>query len=268
MGSDERVIEAARQSTTGLANGMDKKDCKLMHYMMRNRHTSPFEMCEVVFKVRLPIFVARQWVRHRTASLNEYSGRYSVLKPEYYVPDWERLKHGGQGKANLQGSEGLISDGAVTRVMDRMEEETKILAENYTHYMDAEGVSKELARLNQPVSTYTQWMWKIDLHNLFHFLCLRLDSHAQYEIRVYAEAIANVIREVFPVAWECFEEYRLFARFFSRTEANKLENVFHLLEEALDGVDRDNNVVFVSVDQDMERREALFEALSILREVI
>ncbi len=267
MGSDERVVEAARQSTTGMANGMDKKDRRLMHHMMRNRATSPFEMCEVVFKVRLPIFVARQWIRHQTANVNERSGRYSVLKTDYYVPCWERLKYSGQGKINKQGSEGIISDGAVVRVRDRMIDETKPIAENYSYYMDTEGVSRELARNNQTVSMYTQWMWKIDLHNLFHFLGLRMDSHAQYEIRMYANIIGQIIKDVFPIAWECFEEYRLYAKSLSRTEANNLENVLQLLEGALDGVNY-HDKLFTGFDKPDTRQEALFEALSMIRKVM
>jgi thymidylate synthase (FAD) len=185
---------------------------------MRHRHSTPFEMCEIKYHVKLPIFVARQWIRHRTANVNEYSARYSVLDREFYIPAAEHLA--AQSAVNRQGR-GAVLDGAdAARVLDLLREDA---TRSYDHYLEMlnegedgtprdasrAGLARELARMNLTLNTYTQWYWKTDLHNLLHFLSLRADAHAQYEIRVYAEAMMETLRAWVPLCFEAFRDYRL-----------------------------------------------------------
>lgn len=204
---DFAIVRAARVSY-GKGTKSVNEDRGLIRYLMRNYHTTPFEMAEIVFHCKMPIFVARQWIRHRTASVNEYSGRYSIMSEDFYVPDTERIQT--QSKTNNQGTN---TDGSLTEMQQKhiqaaMKNEQDFAVENYNKYLDLD-VAKELARINLPVSNYTEWYWKIDLLNLFKFLKLRLDSHSQYEIRVYAEAIYEFIKPIFPLACEAFEDYWL-----------------------------------------------------------
>lgn len=205
MGDDDAIVQAARTSY-GKGTKTVSEDAKLVDYLVRNRHTSPLEMVEFKFHCVMPMFVARQWVRHRTASINEYSARYSEVKDVFYVPHSSRVL--GQGKANKQGSEGDLPLGAKVTFI---EDVTRISKEAYEAYKLAleSGVARETARILLPVNFYTEWYWKIDLHNLLHFLKLRLDKHAQYEIRVYAEAIARIVQAHCPVAWESFSRHFL-----------------------------------------------------------
>jgi len=166
MGSDERILQAARTSTQKSSKSAEQ-DRELMRYLMRNQHTSPFEFVEILFDVKLPIFVARQWIRHRTASVNEVSGRYSILKTEFYTPEKERIK--GKGKINKQSSEGEVSEIEKDTWLESLERHYQDESDLYD-MGNSFGISNELTRINLPVSTYTQWYWKIDLHNLFHFL--------------------------------------------------------------------------------------------------
>jgi len=192
------------------------EDRSLIRYLMRHRHTTPFEMVELKFHVKLPIFVARQWIRHRTANVNEYSGRYSVMKDEFYVPEHDAIHY--QSKGNRQGrAKDEVPAALRQRVLEIL---TKAQGETYAEYeqMLESDIARELARVHLPLSLYTEWYWKIDLHNLFHFLALRMDPHAQYEIRVYAEAMAEITSKVAPIAWEAFEDYSLKAEHFSRLE--------------------------------------------------
>jgi len=225
MGNDARIAEAARQSTTGKTKG-EKEDRTLIRYMLdcsHPPHTSPFEMVETVWKVRMPIFVARQWVRHRTASLNEYSGRYSVMPDEAYVPGTERLREGAQNTVNRQGSAASeLDDEAVRRAQQQFGDEQRAAFDNYHDYLNGFELSKELARINLPLSTYTTWMWKIDLHNLMHFLWLRLDGHAQYEIRKYAGVIWEIVQDIAPMACEAFRDFKLEAKVLSRIQREAL----------------------------------------------
>jgi len=222
MGSDASVVQAARVSTN--KGTTDKKrDEMLIRYLMRMRHTSPFEQVEFKFHCKLPIFCARQMVRHRTASLNEMSGRYSQMPEEYYIPEIDRLRT--QDKVNLQGSgEEQIEE--ATWIQDSFKDECKLSFENYNSYLKC-GLAREIARINLPLSTYTQWYWKMDLHNLFHFLALRLHPHAQYEMRQYAKAIFALIQPIVPVSCQAFAEYKLNARTFSGKEMNIIKGLLN-----------------------------------------
>ena len=200
MGDDERIVTAARMSTSQGAK-TPEEDAKLIDYLLRNRHTSPFEQVEFVFIIKMPIFVARQWVRHRTASLNEVSGRYIEFDPEFFVPEDLRI----QAKINHQASEeGVIAN--QEDILREMRAEQALVKGNYEEYL-SDGVARELARINLPLSTYTEMMWKMDLHNLFHFLSLRDEAHAQKEIRDYAVAIAELIQPIVPAAYAAYERH-------------------------------------------------------------
>lgn len=214
MGNDKRIVDAARVSIAGKGVRAVQEDRGLIRYLLRNRHTTPFEMVTFTFGVKAPIFVARQWVRHRMSSTNEMSARYSELPEEFYVPEVKDIQL--QATANKQGRSGEVAESAETIQYDCRVKGQSAFSLYRTHLQD--GVARELARINLPLSTYTQWFWKIDLHNLFHFLRLRLDAHAQYEIRVYAEAMAELIKPIVPLAWEAFEDFQLHAMTFSRQE--------------------------------------------------
>jgi len=217
MGDDQAVVQAARVSY-GVGTKRVREDAGLIRYLLRHRHTTPFEMCEIKFHVKLPIFVARQWIRHRTANVNEYSARYSVLDGEFYIPSPAQLA--AQSSSNRQGRGDVLEGPEAARVLDILKGDA---ARAYAHYeemlnertdgstIDPErtGLARELARMNLPLGTYTQWYWKTDLHNLLHFLALRADSHAQYEIRVYAEAMLDTVRRWVPLVYEAFRDYRL-----------------------------------------------------------
>jgi thymidylate synthase (FAD) len=218
MGGDERIVQAARVSY-GSGTKSYRQDRGLIHYLMRNWHTSPFEQVQLTFHTKMPIFVARQWVRHRTARLNEISGRYSIMKDEFYVPEPEHVCV--QSESNKQGRSDPLPASEAEAVIAAMESEQQGVYRNYEAMLD-KNVARELARANLPLSLYTEWYWQIDLHNLFHFLRLRMDPHAQYEIRAYAEAMATCARAVAPLAYEAFEEHVLGSVTFSRGEAEAL----------------------------------------------
>ena len=220
MGNDERIVEAARQSTTGKSAG-EAKDVALLNYMFENGHTSPFEMVETVWHVKMPIFVARQWVRHRTASLNEYSGRYSKMKPEFYIPTDARGIASGAQTVNIQGSGTSVDEESVYWLQGAFAEDQGIVWDSYEEALDR-GFAKEMSRINLPLSTYTTWMWKMDLHNLFHFMRLRMHPHAQWEIQAYAEVMWPIIQSIAPIACEAFEEFVLEAKKLSRTARDEL----------------------------------------------
>jgi len=215
MGGDESIVQAARVSY-GKGTKTVHEDRGLIRYLMRHQHTTPFEMVEFKFHVKLPIFVARQWIRHRTANVNEYSGRYSVMKDEFYIPEHKAIHF--QSNRNKQGrSEVDVPPELRQKVLDILLASQRQMYSEYEQMLESE-IARELARINLPLSLYTEWYWKIDLHNLFHFLKLRMDAHAQYEIRVYGEAIAEITKKVVPMAWEAFEDYALHAEKFSRLE--------------------------------------------------
>jgi len=209
MGDDGAICQAARVSY-GKGTKSVQNDEGLIRYLMRHWHSTPFEMCEVKFHVKLPVFVARQWIRHRTANVNEYSARYSILDREFYIP--ERAALAAQSTINNQGRGAPLSDAEAARVLEILKSDAARCYDHYEEMISEEskqGLARELARMNLPMNIYTQWYWKVDLHNLFHFLRLRADSHAQYEIRVYAEAIARVVADWVPAAWKAFEDYRM-----------------------------------------------------------
>ena len=218
MGGDQRIVQAARVSY-GEGTKSVRQDRALIHYLIKHWHTSPFEQVQLTFHCKMPIFIARQWIRHRTARLNEISGRYSIMKDEFYVPEPSQVAY--QSSNNKQGRADSLPFDQAMAVINQMEQDQK---EAYTEYLGMidKGVARELARTNLPVSLYTEWYWQIDLHNLFHFIRLRMDPHAQYEIRVYAEALAKCAQAVAPFAYEAFEEHILGSVSFSKAECAAL----------------------------------------------
>jgi len=234
MGDDTAVVQAARVSY-GRGTKAVSEDRGLIRYLMRHRHSTPFEMCEIKYHVKLPIFVARQWIRHRTANVNEYSARYSIMDREFYLPAPEHLA--AQSASNRQGRGEVLQGEEAAQVLQLLREDS---LRNYDHYQamlnadeegkvldpSRQGLARELARMNLTLNTYTQWYWKTDLHNLLHFLSLRADAHAQYEIRAYAEAMLASLEAWVPAVAEAFRDYRLGAVTLS---AQMLEVVRRLL---------------------------------------
>ncbi len=209
MGDDGAIVQAARVSY-GAGTKHVSNDEGLIRYLMRHWHSTPFEMCEIKLHVKLPVFVARQWIRHRTANVNEYSARYSILDREFYIPAPDQLA--AQSTVNNQGRGAVLEGAEAARVLEILKRDAGQAFDSYESMLSQEGqqgLARELARMNLPMNTYTQWYWKTDLHNLFHFLRLRADPHAQYEIRVYAEAIAACVKDWLPLAYGAFEDYRM-----------------------------------------------------------
>ena len=209
MGNDAAIVQAARVSY-GAGTKKVNDDSGLIRYLMRHWHSTPFEMCELKLHVKLPIFVARQWIRHRTANVNEYSARYSIMDREFYIPQPEHLA--AQSTVNNQGRGAVLQGAEAARVLEILKSDASRSFDHYEEMLSQDGqqgLARELARMNLPANIYTQWYWKVDLHNLFHFLRLRADPHAQYEIRVYAEAIAACVRDWVPLAFGAFEDYRM-----------------------------------------------------------
>jgi thymidylate synthase (FAD) len=216
MGDDSAIVQAARVSY-GRGTKKSLQDKGLINYLMRHRHTTPFEMCDIKFHIKLPIFIARQWIRHRTASVNEYSARYSILSNEFYLP--EKANLASQSHTNKQGrSHEVVPDDVADRVLATIKEDSINCYRHYVEMMNEDedgtiinentvGITRELARMNLTLNHYTEWYWKINLHNLLHFLALRADSHAQYEIRVYAEAMLDVVKAWVPYAYDAFENH-------------------------------------------------------------
>jgi thymidylate synthase (FAD) len=240
MGDDAAVVQAARVSY-GRGTRRVSEDAGLIRYLMRHHHTTPFEMCEIKLHVKLPIFIARQWIRHRTANVNEYSARYSILDREFYLPSPEHLA--AQSASNRQGRGAVLEGEEAAQVLDLLRQDA---IRTYDHYLamlneatvdtpadpNRQGLARELARMNLTLNTYTQWYWKTDLHNLLHFLSLRADSHAQYEIRAYAEAILDFVRAWVPQTYAAFADYRLGAVTFSAAMLEVLKR--RLAGEAVD----------------------------------
>jgi thymidylate synthase (FAD) len=214
MGDDAAIVQAARVSY-GRGTRRVNEDRGLINYLMRHRHTTPFEMCEIKYHVKLPIFVARQWIRHRTANVNEYSARYSILDNEFYLPAAEHLA--AQAQTNRQGRGELVEGAAARRVLDLLREDAERAYAGYAQLLNEDeaggrrdpswpGLARELARMNLSLNFYTQWYWKTDLHNLLHFLSLRADPHAQYEIRAYADTMLETVKLWVPMAYDAFLE--------------------------------------------------------------
>ncbi len=213
MGDDTAIVQAARVSY-GSGTKRVSEDAGLIRYLMRHRHSTPFEMCEIKFHVKLPIFVARQWIRHRTANVNEYSARYSILDREFYLPAPAQLA--AQSAANRQGRGAVLEGEEAEAVLDVLRGDAIRTYEHYAWMLNdggadpaRQGLARELARMNLTLNTYTQWYWKTDLHNLLGFLSLRADSHAQYEIRVYADAMLEMVKAWVPAAHQAFLDYRM-----------------------------------------------------------
>lgn len=216
MGDDSAVVQAARVSY-GRGTKQVSEDQGLINYLMRHRHSTPFEMCELKLHIKLPIFVARQWIRHRTANVNEYSARYSIMDKEFYIPKAEHLA--AQSASNRQGRDQVLEGQWAERVLHLLKEDASRAYDHYQEMLnldesgnildeEKDGLARELARMNLPVNFYTQWYWKIDLHNLMHFLSLRADSHAQYEIRAYADVMLDVLEKWMPLCFKAFKDYR------------------------------------------------------------
>ena len=209
MGDDSAIVQAARVSY-GAGTKHVQNDEGLIRYLMRHWHSTPFEMCEIKLHVKLPVFVARQWIRHRTANVNEYSARYSILDREFYIPQPDALA--AQSTVNNQGRGAVLEGEEAERVLEILKSDAGRAYDHYEAMLSQDGqqgLARELARMNLPANIYTQWYWKVDLHNLFHFLRLRADAHAQYEIRVYAEEICKVVADWVPFAYAAFEDYRM-----------------------------------------------------------
>ena len=217
MGDDSSIVQAARVSY-GKGTKKLNQDKNLINYLLSHRHTTPFEMNEIKFHIKLPIFVARQWIRHRTANVNEYSARYSILDNEFYIPKANDVKP--QSQLNNQGREGEIEKDLKKHYLSLIKENAKINFSSYKHLLNVDedgntldekrpGIARELARMVLPLSSYTQWYWKIDLHNLMHFLALRFDDHAQYEIRVYAKVMLDLVKKWVPLTYDAFIRTRV-----------------------------------------------------------
>jgi thymidylate synthase (FAD) len=216
MGNDSAIVQAARVSY-GAGTKKIQEDEGLIRYLMRHMHSTPFEMCEIKYHIKLPIFIARQWIRHRTANVNEYSARYSVMDKEFYIPDIDHLST--QSTTNRQGRGDTLTLEQSNRVLELLKQDSVQVYEHYLEMLnqgkdgaildaDKTGLSRELARMNLTLNYYTQWYWKIDLHNLCHFLRLRADSHAQYEIQAYAKVMMETVKKWVPIAYQAFLDYR------------------------------------------------------------
>jgi thymidylate synthase (FAD) len=248
MGDDGAIVQAARVSY-GRGTRRMSEDAGLIRYLMRHWHSTPFEMCEIKYHVKLPIFVARQWIRHRMANVNEYSARYSVMDREFYIPEPAQLA--AQSVANRQGRGDVLEGAEAEEVLALLRDDA---GRNYDHYaqmlnetadgMVADesrlGLARELARMNLTLNTYTQWYWKTDLHNLLNFCRLRADAHAQYEIRVYAEAMLETIKAWVPAAYEAFLDYRLGAVTYSAQMLGVLRRMLagEAVEQATSGLSK------------------------------
>ena len=223
MGNDSSVVQAARVSY-GKGTKKARSDEGLIRYLIRHNHTTPFEMCEIKFHIKLPIFVARQWIRHRTASVNEYSARYSKLEDEFYIPEIENLS--SQSGTNKQGRGESLPLEEGERVRAILMQDSASTYQNYEKMLsqeNQEGLSRELARINLPTNVYTQWYWKVNLLNLLKFIHLRMDPHAQYEIRVYAEKLAEIVEEWVPITYQAFFDYWVQGITFSKQQVTLLK---------------------------------------------
>ena len=233
MGDDSSIVQSARVSY-GKGTKKISNDKGLIKYLMRHRHSTPFEMCEIKFHIKLPIFIARQWIRHRTANVNEYSARYSILDKEFYIPSAENLA--AQSAINNQGRGDALTDDEASNVIQILKKDAEQTYSNYETLLNESsegniidesksGIARELARMNLTLNTYTQWYWKIDLNNLLHFLALRADDHAQYEIRVYADAMLDIVKKWVPLTYEAFEYYRIGGTELSAKEVNLMRKL-------------------------------------------
>ena len=265
MGDDSSIVQSARVSY-GKGTKKVSTDEGLIRYLMRHWHSTPFEMCEIKYHVKLPIFIARQWIRHRTANVNEYSARYSILDKEFYIPAKEQLS--AQATNNRQGRGDLITGQQADEVLKILKDDAVRTYDNYEKMLNERfdgtiidekksGLARELARMNLTLNSYTQWYWKTDLLNLMNFLFLRGDSHAQYEIRVFGEAIAELVKPIIPIAWEAFEDYVLNSVKLSRKEVQELSGLLEHYRNHPEGLNKDWQTIFGNKREAEEFRQKL-----------
>ena len=232
MGNDSSVVQAARVSY-GKGTKKKSEDEGLIRYLLRHRHTTPFEMCEIKIHIKLPIFIARQWIRHRTASINEYSARYSILEDEFYIPKKYYLAE--QSSSNKQGRGDNIDEKSASKILKILKEDSLNCYNNYSWMLNEKNsdqydnnrpsLSRELARINLTLNTYTQWYWKIDLHNFMHFVSLRADSHSQFEIREYGKTLLTILSKWTPLSYKAFLSYRLNSAELSMESINVIKKM-------------------------------------------
>ncbi len=238
MGDDSSIVQSARVSY-GKGTKKISQDKNLINYLLSHRHSTPFEMNEIKFHIKLPIFVARQWIRHRTANVNEYSARYSILEREFYLPKLENVQ--SQSKTNNQGREQSLESKEAYEKIKLIKESSNLNFDKYKFLLNEDehgkvinkknnGIARELARMTLPLNTYTQWYWKIDLHNLMHFLSLRFDYHAQYEIRVYAEIMMEIMKKWVPITYQAFLKHRLNGFSMSSDGVNYIKSIIEKKE--------------------------------------
>lgn len=235
MGTDKRIAQAARVSY-GEGTKTISDDAILIDYLLRHQHTSPFEHVVLEFHCKLPIFVARQWIRHRMARINEVSGRYSIMADEFYLPPEEEIKGQSEDKKQSRSLHELPAEKR-KKVLEILKRDQGSVYASYKELID-DGIARELARINLPLSLYTQWYWQMDLHNLFHFLELRMDSHAQWEIRQYANAMAEIVKAVCPMSYDCFQRHRLNGKHFSSEEIEVVRGLIDGKPNTLTGLKR------------------------------
>ena len=249
MGGDNAIVQAARVSY-GKGTTKKSQDRGLIRYLMRHRHSTPFEMVEFKFHAKMPIFVARQWVRHRTANINEYSLRYSEARDDFYFPEFENIKF--QSSINKQGRGKQVSKKIREKVINYFKEISNRSFEIYDE-LNNDGVARELARAILPVNLYTEWYWKNDLHNLLHFIGLRSDSHAQYEIQVYSDAMSLSVKNVAPFAWEAYKDYRISGMYFSKLDQDILKK--NLPNRILNDIIEDINYQLIATMNEIKPRK-------------
>lgn len=235
MGDDNAIVQAARVSY-GKGTKKINEDQGLIRYLLRHKHTTPFEMCEIKLHVKMPFFIARQWLRHRTANVNEYSARYSILSREFYIPKPEHIAK--QSKTNRQGRDEAFSDEETQSIINLLTRDSEHVYKHYQELLneneqgepikgDQDGLSRELARMNLTLNYYTEFYWKIDLHNLMHFIRLRADPHAQYEIRVYAEALLDILKKWVPITYQAFMDYHVEACTLSKQSLDVVKRLLN-----------------------------------------
>ena len=274
-GNDTSIEQAARVSYSGGGTRKQSETEGLIRYLRRHAHTTPFEMIELKFHAKMPIFVARQWVRHRTASINEESARYSILSNEFYIPEPEALAN--QSKNNKQGRGEVLSKKDATAVRKLLLKEGKNQYKLYQCLLNDDGtgscvsskqpmVARELSRAVLGTQFYTQWYWKTDLHNFMNFARLRMDPHAQYEIRVYANAMAKIVKESFPIAWKAFEDYELMAKKFTAPELNIISTLLKKKKILFSSEEIEATAIETGLTNRREKEEALekFKGLGLV----
>lgn len=260
MGSDQMIVDAARVSVSGDEVKPTSTNRQLIRYLMRHKHTTPFESVTVTFAVQAPILVVRQWMRHRTQSYSEMSARYGVIPDAFYIPELDRMNN--QAKKNHQGSDDSVVDGATT-LRSKLVKFSEVAYQTYQDLLDS-GLARELARNVLPVSIYTKMYCTMNLHNLFAFLRLRLDPHAQYEIRVYAQAMFELMQEICPIACEAYEDYSVDALYLNRMEISAIKELFQLSDTSLLSFEDNKDFLKSHVGSDREAEELYSKILRLI----